>query len=599
MAGFRPEGPQHEFLKAKSELPCLLASFVQICSASRCSGSSRVAIQEPDVIRRFLKRFVRRAEWWIWCLATAVGLLWLAEFVWADEPFLPPYLVPFTLVLLLLSHFLQRRFWRLPRPENRETRIAVIGAGPAGLAAAYFLKRQGYREVLVLEKLGRVGGLCRTITEDYYCFDLGANYVTPAYDETLALAYEVGAELYVERPLTTIDFEQDPPKQQDPWDTVREGIGGVPYILLCLKYLWLRWRIGSIVNTPGHERIHEHPELCVSFQKWLDGHGLGKLQRLFEAPITVMGYGYLKEIPAPYALKYMSLRTFMALCLKAFPLTKSWYWWPKRFVLGFQRLWEAVSWTLNVRFNVDIKSIERRDGKVQIKFTHREQILNATEPHKDEMEFDRLVLACPLTNDVLGSFLDISKQEKELFGKIETESYCLTSFTTKGVEMPNPIAAALPLSEIGMPWAITKQMAESNLFQFYSRVSKEMIEEAEAESARRGEASEPDSKSQQSDAAWKEHSDPLREVVVGKVRDVVCRLGGDVQDDQWHTYDRWPYFQHVSEEEMAGGYYQRLEALQGEQNTFYVGAVMNFELVESCIAYSRHMVEKHFDRPRN
>jgi heterodisulfide reductase subunit A-like polyferredoxin len=43
-------------------------------------------------------------------------------------------------------------------PENREEKIAVIGAGPAGLSAAYFLRLQGY-QVTVFEKLPVAGGM--------------------------------------------------------------------------------------------------------------------------------------------------------------------------------------------------------------------------------------------------------------------------------------------------------------------------------------------------------------------------------------------------------------------------------------------------------
>ncbi len=57
---------------------------------------------------------------------------------------------------------------------DRKARILILGAGPGGLAAAYYLRKYGYKNVTVFEKLGRVGGLCRTVTEDYQSFDLGA-----------------------------------------------------------------------------------------------------------------------------------------------------------------------------------------------------------------------------------------------------------------------------------------------------------------------------------------------------------------------------------------------------------------------------------------
>src|SRR5262245_59360673 len=162
----------------------------------------------------------------------------------------------------------------------------------------------------------------------------------------MKLADEVGADLYVERPFTTIDFTKPsvPPQFSDPWRTVLQDQSPLKFIGMCLKYMWLRFRLRRIIDPPGHATMHQHPELCVPFSEWLAHHHLQPLERLFEAPITVMGYGYLHEIATPYALKYMSLSTFAALALKAFPLSKQLTPWPKRFVLCFQRLWEALSW---------------------------------------------------------------------------------------------------------------------------------------------------------------------------------------------------------------------------------------------------------------
>jgi protoporphyrinogen oxidase len=60
---------------------------------------------------------------------------------------------------------------RLP-PLNKH--VVILGAGPAGLATAHELSSQGV-QVTVLERNDYVGGLCRTVHDAGYKFDLGGH----------------------------------------------------------------------------------------------------------------------------------------------------------------------------------------------------------------------------------------------------------------------------------------------------------------------------------------------------------------------------------------------------------------------------------------
>lgn len=454
-------------------------------------------------------------------------------------------------------------------------RIAIIGAGPAGLSAAYFLKKQGYRDVLVLEKLGRVGGMCRTITEDYLSFDLGANYLTPAYWETFRLAFRYRMKTYGERSpmalnlpdLATLPADKKKYEIRSIWAAAREKSSFWELIRTALKYTWLRFKLRRIIDRPGFRGIAEHPELCVDFETWLDQNNLSPLKRLFEIPITIMGYGYLHKIAAPYALKYMSLLTFVPMMFKVFPLF-SWIPWPRRFVHGYQRLWEAVAKDLNVRLNICIKKIKRDNGKVVIDFTYEQQVLDKIKTRDDQFTFDHLIVACPLDGIKLKDLLDQDEREEEAFRATQTYSYCLTSFNVQFSEIPweQQLFATVPLTEIRTPWAITRQMKDSTLMQFYTRL--ELGDDDKV----------------------------MEPKVTQEIKDLVDRLGGTIDHEEWSTYDRWPYFQHVTAENMKEGFYDKLENLQGYRNTYYSGGLMNFELVEQIIAYNRHLIGKYFSK---
>ncbi len=86
-------------------------------------------------------------------------------------------------------------------------RVLIIGAGPAGLAAAYELARNG-ASVTVLEKLGQVGGLSRTITHAGCRFDIGPHRFFTKNDEVRRFYADILADdIVTVRRLTRILYK--------------------------------------------------------------------------------------------------------------------------------------------------------------------------------------------------------------------------------------------------------------------------------------------------------------------------------------------------------------------------------------------------------
>lgn len=85
--------------------------------------------------------------------------------------------------------------------ENASKKVAVIGAGPAGLASAYFLSRAGVK-VTVFEKKEKVGGVPRYVIPAFRISD-------EALDNDAALCAAFGAEFVTGREITSIQELRD------------------------------------------------------------------------------------------------------------------------------------------------------------------------------------------------------------------------------------------------------------------------------------------------------------------------------------------------------------------------------------------------------
>lgn len=84
---------------------------------------------------------------------------------------------------------------------TEHTTAAVIGGGIAGMAAAYELKKAGFK-VTVFETRDRVGGRIWTIRKGDFVMDLGTAVYLGTYREAVAMIHEVGlTNEFVETPV--------------------------------------------------------------------------------------------------------------------------------------------------------------------------------------------------------------------------------------------------------------------------------------------------------------------------------------------------------------------------------------------------------------
>jgi Flavin containing amine oxidoreductase len=443
--------------------------------------------------------------------------------------------------------------------STEQPNICIIGGGAAGIAAAYFLNQQGYKKVTLLEKANRIGGKCMSLTFGGKSFDLGANYVTSDYKIVRQLAKQVKADLYTEGKLNAFDMQEN--SIASLLKAILKNASFWKIGWQSARFIWKRWRVRHVIShhKPGYKGIAAHPDLCQPFENWLQQNGLSALCPLFEVPISLMGYGQLSQVSTAYALTYLSIHTFLDLSLAAVNPHLRGY--PKRFTEGYQRFLERIAWKLdNIEVDATVTSVTR--GKqIEVKYQTTCGTTTAT------LQCDFLIVAVPLYLEAMQPFMkDLTVTEKALFSQVIYDPFIVTTYNMPQLNAFTAATFMLPEPEEGEPFVVTRQFPDNDLISIYTR------------------------------AEFGKTID--KTLLLAKNAAFVKRATGlDLCD--YHTYNEFPYFPHVTPTAMANGFYDELEAIQGQNNTFYVGGLMNFELVETIMNYTKHLIEQRFPKKLN
>src|SRR3546814_13761778 len=84
------------------------------------------------------------------------------------------------------------------RPTSAD--VAIVGAGPAGLTAAYLLTQQGYSVTVIEKDPVYVGGISRTVEHEGFRFDIGGHRFFSKSREVVERWNEILPHGFIERP---------------------------------------------------------------------------------------------------------------------------------------------------------------------------------------------------------------------------------------------------------------------------------------------------------------------------------------------------------------------------------------------------------------
>lgn len=294
------------------------------------------------------------------------------------------------------------------------------------------------------------------------------------------------------------------------------------------NYTWKSLTEWNENRKPGFTAIA--PELCESAQDMVDREGLRALSKPFKEFGTAMGYDYMENVPAAYYHKYLHPGS----------ITGHMHGWEGGYQEVLKR--QAALPGKKMLFDTTIQGIERGD-RVTV--------------HTDrgDMEFDQLVVATPL--DKATRFLDFSPEERQLIDRIETTDY--RTYLCDVENLPTGcgfIPENMEASRMGHPMCWSQTNQGTNQYVFYVLGDHEITDE-----------------------------------------EITRNISADLEKLNAHLVtvreaDHWEYFPHVSGSELRNGFYEKLEAMQGQKNTTYVGEIFNFSTVHHTTQYAEHAMER-------
>jgi len=461
---------------------------------------------------------------------------------------------------------------------NLQERICIIGGGPAGVSAAMYLEKKGYKNYVIYEKDNRVGGKCWSPilpveegSNDKRTIEMGAIMGAKTY-WAVHEAEEFGGTTHDGPKMGRIYMDKDG-KEIFPFDPKKDT--NLKKIISLLKLKKAVKRLAHLMVTKyagydvnGHRGVAEGryeglskveenhlqtvsgvnknlKDLALPFTEFCKINHVEPVMRIWIAPFTSFGYGYFDEMAAGYVMKYLDVPTTVE-----FINMRLWTWKD-----GTQSIWEGVNNHLanKTNLNSEVTKVVRKDGKVYITVNGKEEI------------FDKLIVTTPL--DWFTKIADASDEEKDLFGKIIHEKY--VSVANRIEKGKSPEVSAYLFDNM-----VPERLG--HLMVYYHRWYDIKDQVITTYALRNHQGSE--------DVSY----EYTRKTTLEDMAKCGCPVTKvEIEEESY-------YCPHVSCEDYKAGWYDKVDAIQGKNNTYYGGEVLGFGDMEETTEVSRDLIGRFF-----
>ncbi len=429
---------------------------------------------------------------------------------------------------------------------NKSERICIIGGGPAGVAAAMYLQNKGYENYEIYEKLWKVGG---------------SIYSPKIYMNARDYAFETGdisAKISTDFIKDAEEFTNEKFKSENQNLRLIDSLNNEIYPFnikkeFSFKKFFYNKRLKKEIEKL--KRIIDNPDnedLSLTFKEFCKKKKLKKISEYLSLSIIPFSNGQIDDIAAVFVIN--RLKNYDIYDIKNMNLTL----WDEGAQNIFKRINEDLIHPANV--NSEVRKVQHPAPgtlgkiKVTIRYKGNERV----------EEFDKLILAGDF--DEYAKYSDIADEGKKIFERIKYKG--LVSFLAVFADGKNPDKSG---------YIYENRCIENNGHAFMILKNRDDIKDncpCTVYACRNDEIS-------------------LDENLILMANDINA-LGYHVKERLYEQEIRcFPYLTFDEGNDIS---FTKLDKLQGKQNTYYIGNILDSISPEGICASSKEIVERFFPK---